>query len=67
MDNIDKILKYIRRTNPDMTRQKLIEELGQSHYIAKALVIVSNQKMIDNQEIKTRIKYLVMCKSLMNK
>lgn len=44
MDNIDKILEYIRRTNPDMTRQKLIEELGQSHYIVKALVIVSNQK-----------------------
>ena len=44
MDNIDKILKYIRRTNPDMIRQKLIEELGQSHYIAKALVIASNQK-----------------------
>ena len=42
MDNIDKILKYIRRTNPDMTRQKLIEELGQSHYLAKALVIVSH-------------------------
>ena len=32
-----------------------------------ALVILSNQKMIDNQEIKTRIKYLIMCKSLMNK
>lgn len=44
MDNIDKILEYIRRTNPDMTRQKLIEELGQSRYIVKALVIVSNQK-----------------------
>ena len=44
MDNIDRILEYIRRTNPDMTRQKLIEELGQSHYIVKALVIVSNQK-----------------------
>ena len=44
MDNIDKILKYIRRTNPEMTRKKLIEELGQSYYIAKALVIVSNQK-----------------------
>ena len=39
MDNIDKILKYIRRTNPDMTRQKLIEELGQSHYIAKLLLL----------------------------
>lgn len=44
MDSIDKILEYIRRTNPDMTRQKLVEELGQSRYIAKALVIVSNQK-----------------------
>lgn len=44
MDNIDKILKYIKRTNPEMTKKKLIEELGQSHYLAKALVIVSNQK-----------------------
>ncbi len=44
MDSIDKILEYIRRTNPDMTRQKLVEELGQSRYITKALVIVSNQK-----------------------
>lgn len=32
-----------------------------------ALTILSNQKMIDAQEIKTRINYLVMCKSLMNK
>lgn len=44
MDSIDKILEYIRRTNPDMTRQKLVEELGQSRYITKALVIVSKNK-----------------------
>ena len=39
MDNIDKILKYIRRTNPEMTRKKLIEELGQSHFISKILEV----------------------------
>lgn len=32
-----------------------------------ALAILSNQKMIDSQEIKARIHYLDMCKSLMNK
>ena len=44
MDNIDKILKYIRRTNPEMTRKKLIEESGQPHYLAKAIDIVSNKQ-----------------------
>lgn len=28
MDKIDEMLKYVRRTNPEMTRDKLIEELG---------------------------------------
>lgn len=32
-----------------------------------ALTILSNQKNIDTLEIKSRINYLVMCKSLMNK
>lgn len=27
MDKIDRLLEYIHRTNPEMTRQKLIEEL----------------------------------------
>lgn len=37
MDKIDRLLEYIHRTNPEMTRQKLIEELGESDYSAKSI------------------------------
>lgn len=38
MDKIDEMLKYVRRTNPEMTRDKLIEELGKCEYSARALI-----------------------------
>lgn len=38
---IDKLLKYVRKTNPTMTREKLIEELSKSRYSSIALVMVS--------------------------
>ena len=38
MDKTDEILKYIQRTNPEMTRDKLIEELGKCEYSARALI-----------------------------
>ena len=41
MDNIDKLLEYVRKTNPTMTKEKLIEELGKSRYSSIALVMVS--------------------------
>lgn len=37
MDRIDRLLEYIHRTNPEITRQKLIEELGESDYSAKSI------------------------------
>lgn len=37
MDKIDRLLEYIHRTNPEMTRQKLIEKLGESDYSAKSI------------------------------
>ena len=40
MDRIDRLLEYIHRTNPEMTRQKLIEELGESDYSAKSLSLI---------------------------
>lgn len=49
MDKIDKILKYIRRTNPEMTRKKLIEELGQSSIAwmhTLAIIRSFSQKML---------------------
>ena len=38
MDKIDEMLKYGRRTNPEITRDKLIEELGKCEYSAKSLI-----------------------------
>ena len=51
MDKIDRLLEYIHRTNPEMTRQKLIEELGESDYSANSiyfLAIQNFQKLVEN-------------------
>jgi hypothetical protein len=37
MDKITELLQYVRRTNPEMTREKLIEELGKSDYVARSI------------------------------
>ena len=39
--SINELLKIIQKTNPDMTKDKLIEELGKSRYSSIALVMVS--------------------------
>ena len=41
MNELDKLLEYVQRTNPTMTREKLIEELGKNRYSSIALVMVS--------------------------
>lgn len=41
MNDINKLLEYVQRTNPTMTREKLIEELGKNRYSSIALVMVS--------------------------
>lgn len=38
--DIKRILEYVRRTNPQMTEKKLIEELSKCRYSAVALVMV---------------------------
>lgn len=38
MDKISELLQYVHRTNPDMTREKLIEELSKSDYAARSLI-----------------------------
>ena len=38
MDKISELLQYVRRTNPEMTREKLVEELSKSEYAAKSLI-----------------------------
>lgn len=39
--SIDKLLEIIQRTNPTITKEKLIEELGKNRYSSVALVMVS--------------------------
>ena len=41
MIELDELLEYVQRTNPTMTREKLIKELGKSRYSSIALVMVS--------------------------
>ena len=38
MDKISELLQYVRRTNPEMTRERLIEELSKSDYVARSLI-----------------------------
>ena len=39
--NIKDILAYVRRTNPEMTEEKLIEELKRSHYSSVGLIFTA--------------------------
>lgn len=40
MMSIDELLEIIQKTNPTMTKEKLIEELGKNRYSSVALVMV---------------------------
>lgn len=39
MDKLDKLLLYIQKTNPEMSKEKLIEELSKTRYSAIALIM----------------------------
>ena len=41
MIELDKLLEYVQRTNPTMTREKLIEELSINRYSSIALVMIA--------------------------
>lgn len=41
MIELDKLVKYVQKTNPTMTSKKLIEELSKNRYSSIALVMVS--------------------------
>lgn len=40
MDKLSELLKYIQKTNPNMDRKRLIEELSKCRYATVALVMV---------------------------
>ena len=41
MIELDKLVEYVQRTNPTITREKLIEELSINRYSSIALVMVA--------------------------
>lgn len=41
MIELDKLVKYVQKTNPTMTREKLIDELSINRYSSIALVMVA--------------------------
>ena len=49
MIDINKLLKYVQRTNPTMTREKLIEELSKSRYSSIALVMIAENIKQENK------------------
>ena len=40
MNELNELLEYVQRTNPTMTKEKLIEELGKNRYSSISLVMV---------------------------
>ena len=41
MIELNKLVEYVQKTNPTMTRKKLIDELSKNRYSSIALVMVS--------------------------
>lgn len=40
MIELDRLVEYVQKTNPTMTKEKLIEELGKNRYSSIALVMI---------------------------
>lgn len=49
MNKIDKLLEYVQKTNPEMTREKLIKELRKSEYSAFALAFTMKNSCITKE------------------
>lgn len=47
--SLDKLLMYVQRTNPEMTKEKLIKELGKCHYSGFALVFTMKNSCITSK------------------
>ena len=41
MIELDKLVEYVQKTNPEMTEKKLIEELSKNRYSSIALVMIA--------------------------
>ena len=43
MNKIDELIEYVRKSNPGMTKDRLLEELEVSRYAAKSLLYTMAQ------------------------
>lgn len=50
MNKIDKLLEYIHKTNPGMTRERLIDELSISTYASKSILFT--MEVVENIHVK---------------
>ena len=41
MIELNELVEYVQKTNPEMTEEKLIEELGKNRYSSISLIMVS--------------------------
>ena len=41
MIELNELVEYVQKTNPTMTKEKLIEELGKNRYSSNALVMIA--------------------------
>lgn len=46
MNEIDRILQYVKKSNPEMTRERLVYELGRSIYATRSLVFTANNSQL---------------------
>lgn len=46
MNEIDRILQYVQKSNPEMTREQLVYELGRSTYATRSLVFTANNSQL---------------------
>ena len=62
MIELDKLLGYVRKTNPAMTREKLIEELSKNRYSSIALIMIAETTGFQNNR-KTFLYAPYLCKN----
>ncbi len=49
MNDIDKLLEYVRKTNPEMDGQKLIEKLRENQNSALSLIAIFKNSCVNNE------------------
>ncbi len=51
MDNLEKLLTSIQKTNPTMSKERLIEELSKSRYSTISLITIwqNSEKFVSKQ------------------